>query len=128
MEGIPYLSCTVWQAKVRGVSTSLCLCSPTNPQEVEHRFTPMHCDQTTGVFDLYGSDSAGVEYVDLATDSSVMRKVATVVLEIPLLPGVAQRSRDLMLRLKFGRAEICITARDRATGKDVCATAKFAFS
>ncbi|MEW5303225.1 MAG: hypothetical protein WDW36_005934 [Sanguina aurantia] len=97
-------------------------------QEVEHRFTPMHCDQTTGVFDLYGSDSAGVEYVDLATDSSVMRKVATVVLEIPLLPGVAQRSRDLMLRLKFGRAEICITARDRATGKDVCATAKFAFS
>lgn len=97
-------------------------------QEVEYSFVPMYSSQTTCSFELFGCDSTGVKYVDLSKDSSIMRKVADLILEIPFISGVPQRSRSLVLKLAFGRAEIGVTARDKATGQTVNATAKFAFS
>lgn len=100
--------------------SSLCL------QEVEYNFVPMYSNQTTCSFELYGSDATAVQFVDLSEGSTVMRKVADLVLQIPIMPGVAQRSRSMVLKLAFGRAEIGVSARDKATGRTVQATAKFA--
>lgn len=97
-------------------------------QEVEYSFVPMYSTQTRCSFELFGSDVAGLQFVDRSEESSVMRKVADLVLDIPIIQRFPQRSRSMLVKLAFGRAEIGVSARDAMTGKSVSATAKFAAS
>lgn len=97
-------------------------------QEVEYSFVPMYSTQTRCSFELFGSDVAGLQFVDRSEESSVMRKVADLVLDIPIIQRFSQRSRSMLVKLAFGRAEIGVSARDAITGKSVSATAKFAAS
>ncbi|MEW5309674.1 MAG: hypothetical protein WDW38_001543 [Sanguina aurantia] len=45
-------------------------------EEVEYSFVPMYSTQTRCSFELFGSDVAGLQFVDRSEESSVMRKAA----------------------------------------------------
>lgn len=113
---------------VKGGITQYSFFLLSHPQVVEHSFVPLYSDQARCSFELYAGDAMGLRYVDLSASSTSMHKVAELVLDIPLIPGVAQRSRTMIVKFAFGRAEIGVSALDSATGQAVNATFKFAFT
>jgi molecular chaperone DnaK (HSP70) len=75
-------------------------------------FYPLYSDTITISIELHSSDDIAVSYTSVSTTT----KIASVVIESPLVPGVG-RERPIDVEFCFGQTEIRVNATDRLSGK-----------